>query len=109
MKIIIVIFWQIFGDLKWDNSIIDVNHNPVLIDFDKTRKVLNQGKNEFHIKKILVVNIFLAPEQYFRAKKYSSFGIHFFIQDIFDIKCDMNKIIRLLKLSIFYAAQLKMK
>ena len=77
----------ILRDLKWDNIIIDVNHNPVFIDFDKTRKKSSQDNNEL-LTKIFGSEHFLAPEQYligdysFMSDMYSvAMIIHFIINE----------------------------
>ncbi|KAK8835663.1 hypothetical protein M9Y10_042378 [Tritrichomonas musculus] len=96
----------ILRDLKWDNIIIDVNHNPVFIDFDKTRKKSSQDNNGL-VTKIFGSEHFLAPEQYlkgdysFMSDMYSvAMIIHFIINEK-----SYNDLLTIPYLNQFYESQ----
>ena len=75
----------VLRDLKWDNIIIDANHNPVFIDFDKAKKKSCQDNNGL-VTKIFGSEHFLAPEQYLK-------GEYSFMSDIYSVAMIIHFII----------------
>ncbi|KAK8834492.1 hypothetical protein M9Y10_027676 [Tritrichomonas musculus] len=91
IKIILEITFTVFyihlkgfllRDIKWDNIMIDYNCNAILIDFDLSKKNLNESERTSFIGSVL----FISPEQYqydqhsFESDVYSlGMIIHFII------------------------------